>query len=117
VRLERAPKWTWSLLADYQRPVGAGLTLEAMVNVTYEGETTLQPDFDPLDMQKAYAKLNARIALTSEAGWEVALVGRNLTDEIVKNFAFDTPFFGGGAHTASIAPRRTLLIEASYRFR
>jgi iron complex outermembrane receptor protein len=117
VVLERAPDWTGSLLLDFEQPVGRSLLWGAQLNATYESKSYLQPDLDPIDMVDAFTKVNARLSLGSADGRrEIALIGRNLTDELTKNFAFDTPFFGGGAHTASIAPRRTVALEASIRF-
>lgn len=117
VVLERAPKWTGSVLLGFEQPVGSALLLGAQANVTYESKSYLQPDLDPSDMVDDFSKVNARLSLGSVDGRrEIALVGRNLTDKLIKNFAFDTPFFGGGAHTASIAPRRTIALEASIRF-
>ena len=115
-RLNRAPKWDMSFTLDWQQPVANSLQLSAQLNVTYKSYFFHQPDLDPGDGQEGYVKLNARIALGDlDSRWEFAVVGRNLTDKITKNWSFDTPFFGGGAHTASIAPRRTITLEALLR--
>lgn len=117
VRLERAPEWTGSAILGLTRPLTSGLAFGAQVSAAYQSKIFLQPDLDPLDSVDAHTKINARLSLAgAEDRWELAAVGRNLTDKITKNFAFDTPFFGGGAHTASIAARRTLSLEARYAF-
>jgi iron complex outermembrane recepter protein len=117
VRLERAPEWTGSIVLDFSQPFADSLSLGAQIMATYQSEIFLQPDLDPHDSVGEYTKINARVSLGHASGrWEFAVVGRNITDKIVKNFAFDTPFFGGGAHTASISPRRTVAAEVAYRF-
>jgi len=117
VRLERAPEWTGSIVLDFAQPFADSLLFGAQIMATYQSEIFLQPDLDPLDSVDDYTKINARVSFGHASGrWEFAVIGRNLTDEIVRNFSFDTPFFGGGAHTASISPRRTVAAEVAYRF-
>jgi iron complex outermembrane receptor protein len=54
------------------------------------GEHFLAPDNDPRAVQESYTKIDARIAVGNLPGrWEVALIGKNLTDEITKAFAND----------------------------
>lgn len=116
VRLTRAPEWEGTLTLDWVQPISNWLTLTAQFNLNYKGMFYHQPDLDPFDAQDGYVKINARVGFQSaDEMWEVAVVGRNLTDKITTASSFDTPFFGGGSHVAMIAPRRTIMIEASWR--
>jgi iron complex outermembrane receptor protein len=68
--------------------------------------------------QNAYLLLNARVGIVMQGGMELALWGRNLTDEDYKvDFIGDLPpaiFQGSLSHT--LAPGATYGIEASYSF-
>ncbi len=54
-------------------------------------------DLEPFTFLSGYVKLDGRLAITiDENTWEIALVGRNLTNKITKNFANDANAFGTG---------------------
>ncbi|MBK7519071.1 MAG: hypothetical protein IPI75_02785 [Gammaproteobacteria bacterium] len=56
----------------------------------------LDSDLDPNTLQDDYVKVNARIALAAaDDRWEVALYGRNLTDETTYTFMVDAPLSAG----------------------
>ncbi len=113
--LVRAPEWEWSVALDWNRPISERLVLGAQVNVTYKDDFYHQPDLDPIDSEDAHHKINARLALgSSDRKWELAVTGRNLTNELTKNWSFDTPLMPG-THTSSIAPPRMVTLEATYR--
>lgn len=116
-RLVRSPEWEGSLTVDWQQPLTDRLLLGAQLNLTYKDDFYHQPNLDPGHRVDAHHKINARLGIGAPDGrWEVALVGRNLNDKITKNWAFNTPFFGDGSRTASIAPPRMITLEAGYRF-
>ena len=116
-RLVRAPEWEGSVTADWQQPLTHQLTLGAQINLTYKDDFFHQPNLDPGHRVSAHTKINARLGVgATDRRWEVALVGRNLTDKLTKNWSFNTPFFADGSRTASIAPPRMITLEASYRF-
>jgi iron complex outermembrane recepter protein len=116
-RLVRSPEWEGSLTMDWKQPLTERLTFGAQVNITYKDDFYHQPNLDPGHRVDAHYKINARLGIgPADRQWEVALVGRNLTDKITKNWSFNTPFFGDGSRTASIAPPRMITLEAGYRF-
>lgn len=116
-RLVRAPEWEGSVTLNWQQPLANSLLLGGQLNVTYKDDFFHQPNLNPGHRVDAHAKVNARLGLgAADQRWDVALVGRNLTDKLTKNWSFDTPFFGDGSRTASIAPPRMITLEASYRF-
>ncbi len=78
-------------------------------------------NLDPAAVQKAYTKLNARVALGGAEGrWEVALVGRNLTDKTTMSYAGDTPLafrlFRARSYYGFVDPPRSIAIEARMNF-
>jgi outer membrane receptor protein involved in Fe transport len=91
-----APEWSGVVYADYQRPLGNNLQFRFNINAAYKDEYFLDGDLDPNTLQDSYVKLNARIAISGgDDSWEVALYGRNLTDETTYTFATDAPLSAG----------------------
>lgn len=82
--LMRAPEWMANFGLDYETAVGDGMTLALGLGEIYSSEyfTNLLLRDDMI--QDAYFKTNASIALRGKDDmWEVALIGNNLTDELV----------------------------------
>ncbi|MEH6589044.1 MAG: TonB-dependent receptor [Halioglobus sp.] len=121
-RKEYTPEWTANLSADWVRPIG-GLELRAGADVNYMDSYLYASNLDTTTKQDAHAIWNARIALASASDtWEVALLGRNLSDEVVLNFGGNTPLAstltgGGGNSYYAFANRpRNVAIQLSYNF-
>lgn len=115
------PEITAVIGADYRRPLGDALELRTSLDVNYTDKFLTSLTLDPNSAQSGYAKLNARIALASQSGrWEMALIGRNLTDEKTISYSGDTPLagstFGARSYYGFTDPPRTLAIEALLRF-
>ncbi len=116
-----APELTGVLGAEYSMPLGQSLDLKLAADLTYSDEYLTSLTLDPESIQDAYTKLNARIALGGvENQWEVALVGRNLTDETVVGYSGDTPLanrlFVARSYYGFVDMPRGIAVEASYRF-
>jgi iron complex outermembrane receptor protein len=87
-----APKFTGYVSADYKWMLGSRLRMGVTADLIYSSEYLESLTLDPAATQDAYAKINARLSLGDVNGhWELALVGRNLTDETVVSYAGDTP--------------------------
>ena len=73
-------------------------------------------DLDPLLLQRAYTKVNARVAIGPVDGrWDVAFVGRNLTDKLTFGAGDDIP--GGAFSALRLADKpRTLAVQAKYQW-
>jgi outer membrane receptor protein involved in Fe transport len=95
----RAPEWTANLGFDYAFPVGSDLKLRLNNNnqfstryVTYPAVG--RPNND--NYQRGFVKVDASVALTGpEDRWEVALIGKNITDKITTSNCSATNFAGG----------------------
>ena len=48
--------------------------------------------------------------------WRVSLFGKNVTDELVRDFGFASPFLFGNGFLATYAPPRTYGVELTYQF-
>lgn len=113
--------WQGNVAFDFRFPVGSSLELSALLDVFYKSDHHTASTFDPALIQDAYTKLNARLAIGAESGrWEIALLGRNLTDEEVLQFGGDLPLagssFGVKGNYAFYAQGRTLSVQGTLRF-
>ncbi|MCR9106275.1 MAG: TonB-dependent receptor [Gammaproteobacteria bacterium] len=112
------PEFSGTLGINFVQPVLDNLELSTAVDVIYSDDYFAAPDLDPQAVQDSYVKLNARIALGRADGvWEVALVGRNLTDEEIITFANDVPLTGPvTSYFAFVERPRTVAVQATYNF-
>jgi outer membrane receptor protein involved in Fe transport len=106
--------------ADYYLPVGDSLEFRTTLDILFSGEYFTAQNNDPVTVQDAYAKVNLRLALGDPEGdWEVALLARNLTDEITVPYTNPVPLasiFGSNSHYAFIERGRTFSLQAALRF-
>jgi iron complex outermembrane receptor protein len=87
--LRQAPNHTASFFAEYTYPFANGSEFKAKVNYRYQGEFFFDPDNNTLAFSEAYSLVDARLAYTFRDGqWELAVFGRNLTDEEYLTHAF-----------------------------
>jgi outer membrane receptor protein involved in Fe transport len=122
-RKEYTPEWTASLSADWHRAVGNNLELRAGVDMNYTDDYLYAANLDPNSKQDAHAIWNARIALASAGDtWEIAVLGRNLSDEVVVNFGGNTPLGGtltggqGNSYYAFVNRPRNIAVQLKYNF-
>jgi outer membrane receptor protein involved in Fe transport len=106
---------------DIRVPVGNSLEFGALFNVFYTSEYDASATFDPALVQDAYTMLNARVSIGSQSGrWEIAALGKNLTDERVLSFGGDTPLagstFGAKSNYSFWSRGQTLSLQGILRF-
>lgn len=89
---EFVPKIQGNVGWDYAINFADSLKLTNTLDVIYSGKYFTTPDLEPTMEQGSYVKLNARIALSgSEDLWELALIGKNLTNEGIVTYANGLP--------------------------
>lgn len=114
-RLNNAPDFTAHAFIEKTWQV-----LNGRFAVRAEGDYSSKFYFTPgnydLLAQKAYAKANAFVSYTDDAGWSVTGFVRNITDRITKTSANVNAALNGAAIEGSIAPPRTYGVELAYRF-
>lgn len=97
-----APTWTGSFEADYQHDIGQNLIFGASANVKYSSSYFANPFGNPLAKQGSYATLDGSLRLRNkDSHWEVALIGRNLTNRYVLYYIGDAPSSGANTGTAA----------------
>ncbi len=113
--LQFAADYAGNINLNYTDMVSNSLELRATVGVEFTDSYFTALDLDPVSEQDSFLKLNARIEIASDAGWSLALVGKNLTDEDTTTWINDVPFFRG-AYFGSIDPPRSIGVQANYQF-
>jgi len=116
-----APKFTGYISGEYSWDVGSNLELHLRSDVVHSSKYLQSLNLDPMATQPSYTKLNARLALgDANDRWEVALVGRNLTDKTTISYAGDTPLafrlFSARSYYGFVDPPRALAIEGQIKF-
>jgi outer membrane receptor protein involved in Fe transport len=109
----RSPEWTATFITNVIFPIGDAMLFSGSLDLLYEDE--LNEKLDP-NYQDSYTRINARLALASSSDtWSVALIGKNLTDELTYGNGAGVGFFTGSWFKNRTAPR-TVALELAYRF-
>lgn len=120
-----APDWTATLGARYEGPLGNGLMIGMSADARYSGDYLTSAFGSPLSRQGEYVMLDAglRVGAENEA-WEVALLGKNLTNHFVATGVTDGSGTGTGTGTNAavsadqvgfIAMPRTVTLQVTLR--
>jgi iron complex outermembrane receptor protein len=113
--------WAGNVLLVWRAPLtdtlGVGISLDAIFTDDYNPAQNLDPDVD----QEGYVKWNARVSIAAlDERWDVALVGKNLTNETIITYANDTPtsytIFGSKGHYAFLESPRSIALQANYHW-
>jgi iron complex outermembrane recepter protein len=95
----RAPEWAVNFGFDWEMPVGNGMRLQIANNNQFSDDYVTflavgRPGND--NYQSSFIKIDASIALKGpEDRWEVALIGKNITDKLTASNCSATNFAGG----------------------
>ena len=79
-----APEFSYTLVGAYEKNVSADLTAKATLNWSWRSDFFRGDQFafdDGLAAHDGYGLLGGRLELSSKAGWSIALLGQNLTNE------------------------------------
>jgi iron complex outermembrane receptor protein len=118
-RNQFAPKMSGVLSAQYTWNLGS-LVLGATADMLYMDDYLQSPNLDPVLVQDSFTKFNARLSLGDGERWELAVVGRNLTDKATVAYAADAPLaftlFKARSYYGFVDPPRAIAIEAKMRF-
>jgi iron complex outermembrane receptor protein len=121
--LVNAPDWSGDIGTAYDYRVADNIQLSTTVDGTFRSSYYFGPDGTRAEVQPGYWKLDASIALRgADGGWEVALIGKNLTNKLDATSGYIATFSGSGTGTAAARPGdigaivdlpRTLLIQVT----
>lgn len=103
---EYSPEFSGNIFASYDHQLSDSYAVRINADVNFSDEFFLDSDLDVDSIQDSYSRLNLRLALRNEdQNWELAIFGRNITDEAVFASSNDTPLVTG-SHTAFIQEPR-----------
>ena len=105
-------------------PIGASMKLGLTGGVTHSSSYLTDTTGAPNGRQPRYTLLDGSIRLGAEDDrWQLALIGRNLTNEFYYVASADVPFTGTGTAAGSLGDRfasvsrgREVMIQASFKF-
>jgi iron complex outermembrane receptor protein len=113
---EFSAQWSSSASIIYRQPISQNLTLRAKLDINYTDDYFYAQDLDDEEFTKAHTLFNGTLILGHNNGsWEVTLIGKNLTNEIVKVAGNDIPVYLGSHFTFTNRPR-SLALRGTYRF-
>jgi len=123
------PEWTANLSATHTLAIGDTMELRSTLDANFKDNHYTSNDLDDRGEQSAATLFNMRLALASnDDTWQVALVGKNLTDERQMNYNVSMTLAGAagtdadgngkadGGRNSQVNRPRTFAIEGSYRF-
>jgi outer membrane receptor protein involved in Fe transport len=94
-----APEWAGFVAANYERPLGTWLMFGITANIQYKDETVLSSS-DPNAVYESFTTYDANIRIGSvDEKWQLALIGKNLSDELAIRGAGNVPGTGGNTGT------------------
>ncbi|MGB3846227.1 TonB-dependent receptor [Sphingopyxis sp. YF1] len=118
-----SPKWSGNLNLDYTTPVSSDMKVAVNLNADFSSSYIASANLDPRTRQDSYAKLGARLALAQvDDRWEVALIGRNLTNQRILQTASSMPLAttitrnAGNAYNGIVDRPRTIAVQLTGRF-
>ena len=114
-----APELSANIGLDYVTAVSTNLLFKARLNVVYSDSYYTQIGVDQNTRQDSYSKVNARLAIASaDDSWELAAIGKNLTDEEVSVNSFDSAISSNFplTYVQFITQPRQLALQATYRW-
>mgnify|MGYP000023501883 CR=1 FL=1 len=113
---QQTPKWSGSLSLAYTDQLRSGWQWGASLDANFRTDHFTSGDLDPRGLQPGFTKYNLRLALDGrDQRWGLALVGKNLSDEITTGIGAPVPLDTGGYMVTS-ERRRTYGLELRYRF-
>lgn len=118
-----SPKWSGNLNVDYTTPITSDMKVAFNVNADFSSSYIAAANLDPRTHQDGYVKLGARLALAQvDDRWEVALIGRNLTNQRILQTGSSMPLAttitrnAGNAYNGIVDRPRTIAVQLTGRF-
>lgn len=124
--LSVSPDWTGTLGLGYNRDVGNDYRIGFNIDARYSDSYLVSGFGNPLSKQDSYVTLDAGLRFgAADDNWQIALIGKNLTNRFYVTGVVDGPRTGSGTGTASGVPAdqlgfgnvpRTVQVEVTKRF-
>lgn len=115
-RLPLAPEFSFVLGGEYRVPVG-NMELTTSVKYLYQDDQFMSIERDPLGFQGSRERVDASIVLSGNTSgdhpWTLALIGRNLNNELVHTFVNGSTLSSRPVVTTNIEETRSISLRAS----
>jgi iron complex outermembrane recepter protein len=121
-----APAWTWTLGTNYEAELGSSMKLGFSLDARYSDKYITSAFGNLFTQQSDYVQIDAAARLKfAEDRFEVAVIGKNLTNRFYRTGGTDTPNTGSGAGTAAgvlanqggyVASPRTIQAQVTFRY-
>ncbi|MEZ5742987.1 MAG: TonB-dependent receptor [Sphingomonadaceae bacterium] len=97
-QLSVAPKWTGVLGINFETDVGSDFMIGFNGNARYSDGYNPSAFANPIAYQKSYVSLDAGLRFgAADGNWQLALIGKNLTNEFYVTGVVDGPSTGTGS--------------------
>lgn len=109
-----APLWTGLSNLEFHHDINNRLGFEGNLGLQFRTKMFVQDSLSfPMQYSRGYGKLNASISITDrKLGIEYSLIGRNLSNERVINFASSSQL--AGAYWVVSDPPRTIAVQIKF---
>lgn len=108
-------KWSGNFAIQYAGTAG-DFDITPRLEIGYRSSYNASTNNDPAGNQSGYTTIDGRVELTRDgAPWTVAVFGKNLTDELHKEFFLDAPLLTG-VHSATSNRGRQIGVQVSAKF-
>jgi hypothetical protein len=118
--LASTPLWSGDLGATWDRAIAANWMIGLSGDLYYYGPYNYlaTENYQPGYVQKAHVQLNAsaRLYNPSDSGWELAVIGKNITGAKYVTLAFDAPGGEAGDIDGLMGRPSEYIFQVTYRF-
>ncbi len=116
-QLPLAPDYSFVVGGDYSIPVGGNMELTASAKYIYIDSEFTSIERDPLGYQDSTERVDASLVLSGNTSgghpWSLALIGRNLNNELVQAFSNASTLSGKAVLTTNIEETRSITLRAT----
>lgn len=120
LRLAAAPRFSYNLVADYQRMVGNQIRASAQINFSGQSDVNYSANGDPGTIQKAFGLLGANIGIgPDDNSWRIGVFAINLLDQFwaAQKNPSPTTTLNPGGYLQYLSPDSVRTIGATLDFR
>ena len=120
--LIRSPEWTGNAGFVYETPLTSSTKVEFASGITYSDSYITNASSQPRSRSPRYTLLDASLRIVqADDKWEIALIGRNLTDKYYWVRTTDNPANSSTPNqladsTASVSRGREVMIRVGFRY-
>ena len=115
--LPRSPDWNGTVSANYDAHLSQDLVLSFNGSARYSSRYEVSDSQPFYFFQPSFWLLNAGVRLHAAGNsWDIALIGRNLTNEYYSLYGQDKTFGTQGEVSATTARPREFLVQSTFRF-